>query len=119
MQVVLHVILLFQIPRIPEKGDISEGKLKWIPQNLDWIIALIIDEQSMNSSGNLCMMEYHSRFAAYRGKKDDQFWGGIPLIIMVGDDFQLPSAEKGFCMCSECYGRKRHKTTTWRPRISE
>ena len=50
----------FSLPRIPELGDISEGKLKWIRQNLDWIIALIIDERSMVSSGNLCMMEYHS-----------------------------------------------------------
>ena len=34
----------FSLPRIPELGDISEGKLKWIRQHLDWIIALIIDE---------------------------------------------------------------------------
>ncbi len=96
----------FSLPRIPELGDISEGKLKWIRQNLDWIIALIIDERSMVSSGNLCMMEYHSRFAAYRGQRDDQFWGGIPLIIMVGDDFQLPSIDKGMLHIFDTYGNK-------------
>jgi hypothetical protein len=42
------------------------------------------------SSGNLAMMEYHSRFGAYRGQHQNQLWGGIPLIIMVGDiDFRI------------------------------
>jgi hypothetical protein len=93
-------------PRVPELGEISQTKLKWICQNLDWIVALIIDEQSMVSSGNLGMMEYHSRFGAYWGQQPDQLWGGIPLIIMVGDDFQLPSVEKGMIHTFDKYSNK-------------
>jgi hypothetical protein len=96
----------FSLPRIPELGEISQTKLKWIRQNLDWIVALIIDERSMVSSGNLCMMEYHSRFGVYRGQQSDQLWGGIPLIIMVGDDFQLPSVEKGMLHIFDKYSNK-------------
>jgi GTPase SAR1 family protein len=96
----------FSLPRIPELGDISQTKLKWLRQNLDWIIALIIDERSMVSSGNLCMMEYHSRFGAYRGQKSEQLWGGIPLVIMVGDDFQLPSVDKGMLHIFDKYANK-------------
>jgi hypothetical protein len=96
----------FSLPMIPELGEISQTKLKWIRQNLDWIVALIIDEQSMVSSGNLCMMEYHSRFGVYRGQKSEQLWGGIPLIIMVGDDFQLPSVEKGMLHIFDKYSNK-------------
>jgi hypothetical protein len=96
----------YLIPRVPEFGEISQTKLKRIRQNLDWIVALIIDERSMVSSGNLGMMEYHSRFGVHRGQHQDQLWGGIPLIIMVGDDFQLPSIEKGMIHIFDKYSRK-------------
>jgi hypothetical protein len=96
----------FSLPRVPELGEISQTKLKWLRQNLDWIIALIIDERSMVSSSNLCMMEYHSRFGAYRGQKSEQLWGGIPLVIMVGDDFQLPSVDKGMLHIFDKYANK-------------
>ena len=56
---------------------------------------MIIDEQSMVSSGNFGMMEYHSIFGVHWSQHQNQLWGGIPLIILVGDDFQLPSIEKG------------------------
>jgi GTPase SAR1 family protein len=94
------------LPRVPEFGEISQTKLKKIRHNLDWIVALIIDERSMVSSGNLAMMEYHSRFGAYRGQHQNQLWGGIPLIIMVGDDFQLPSIDKGMIHIFDNYSPK-------------
>jgi hypothetical protein len=76
---------------------------------LDWIVALISDEYSMISSGNLCMMEYHSTFGAYWGQKSNQLWGGgIPLIIIVEDDFQLPSVEKGMLHIFDKYAKQNY-----------
>jgi hypothetical protein len=53
------------------------------------VVALIVDERSMLSSGVLAIMEHHCRLGAYRGQKDEEEWGGIPIVILVGDDYQL------------------------------
>jgi hypothetical protein len=40
-------------------------------------------------------MELHCRHGAYRGKKSDLLWCGIPLVILLSYDYQLPSVEPG------------------------
>jgi hypothetical protein len=86
---------LFSLPIVPELGELSAGKLKRIKQKLANVVALIVDERSMLSSAVLAMMEHHSKVGAYRGQKCDQEWGGIPIVILVGDDYQLPSIDSG------------------------
>ena len=49
----------------------------------------------MLSSGVLAMTEHHCTLGAYRGQKDEKEWGGIPIVILVGDDYQLPSIDFG------------------------
>ena len=45
--------------------------------------------------------EWLEKFRKYKeemenkGKKEKQAWGGIPTVLLVGDDFQLPSIEPG------------------------
>jgi hypothetical protein len=41
------------------------------------------------------MMEHHCKLGAYHGQKCDQEWGGTPIVILVGDDYQLPSVDFG------------------------
>ena len=85
----------FSLPLKSSLGEVGAASLKRIKEKLRYIVALIIDERSMISSGILAMMEQRARLGAYRGQRSDQPWGGIPIIIMVGDDFQLPSVDPG------------------------
>ena len=62
---------------------------------LENTIMLIVDERSMLSAMTLGTMEAFCRQGAFKGTKSEQDWGGIPIIILVGDDFQLPSIDEG------------------------
>jgi GTPase SAR1 family protein len=86
---------LFSLPMDAELGELGATKLKRIKQKLGKVVALIVDERSMLSSAVLAMMEHHCKLGAYRGQKCDQEWGGIPIVLLVGDDYQLPSIDCG------------------------
>jgi ATP-dependent exoDNAse (exonuclease V) alpha subunit len=86
---------LFSLPMDAMLGELGAAKLKRIKQKLTKVVALVIDERSMLSSAVLAMMEHHCKLGAYRGQKCDQTWGGIPIVILVGDDYQLPSIDYG------------------------
>jgi hypothetical protein len=83
----------FSLPMAAMLGELGATKLKRIKQKLTKVVALIVDEISMLSSAALAMMEHHCKLGAYRGQKCDQEWGGIPIVILVGDDYQLPSID--------------------------
>ena len=58
-------------------------------------IVLIIDERSLLSASLLGLLEQHCRECANLGTRQTDSWGGIPIVILVGDDYQLPSVEPG------------------------
>ena len=80
--------------------ELTEGRLKQLRDKLHSTVCLIIDERSLLSSANLALAELHVKHAAYNGRNKNKLWGGIPLVILVGDDFQLPSIDPG--MLSVC-----------------
>ncbi len=86
---------LFSLPMDATLGELGATKLKRIKQKLTKVVALVVDERSMLSSAVLAMMEHHCKLGAYRGQKCDQKWGGVPIVILVGDDYQLPSVDFG------------------------
>ena len=77
------------------KYSVGDETLKKLRISLASIIALIIDERSMISSEMLALMELHSREGAYQGRNRNTPWGGIPFVILVGDDYQLPPIDQG------------------------
>ena len=92
---------LFHIPMRPKGIDMNATSLKRMIQELTDTIAIIMDERSMISAYVLGTMEQYSRQAAFHGKNTNQSWGGIPIIIAIGDDYQLPSIEEGSFFVSE------------------
>ena len=56
---------------------------------------LIVDERSMLEAANLGVMQHYMKNCAHGGVKWDEPWGGIPIVILVGDDYQLPPIECG------------------------
>jgi len=59
------------------------------------MVALIIDERSMVSAKVFALMEHRFRLCMNNGQTADERWGRLPIVLTVGDDFQLPTIEKG------------------------
>ena len=73
-----------------ENDPPSEEKMKNMIKNLYTTVALIIDERSMISQKVLGAAERNIAMAAHSGTHSNEDWGGIPVVIMLGDDMQLP-----------------------------
>ena len=51
---------------------------------------LVRDERSMFGRTTMGWTEQHARYAINRGANAEEFWGGIPVVVFMGDDVQLP-----------------------------
>ena len=72
---------------------------------------LIIDERSMISSGLLTAAERNVRHCVFGQQNQKELWGGIPVVLVFGDDFQLPpvieeGAINGFAKLSGLWEQK-------------
>jgi hypothetical protein len=63
----------------------------------DRLVMLIIDERSMVNAGDLGLLTEYMEQTAHNGKNDNikGGWGGIPIVLFLGDDGQLPSINAG------------------------
>ena len=59
------------------------------------IVVLIVDERSMVGSELLSIMESYARLTVHNAVNTNKPWGYIPVIILVGDDYQLPPIFQG------------------------
>ena len=59
------------------------------------LIMLIGDERSLIAASLLGCIEHTCRLTAHHGQNSNKPWGGIPVVILMGDDGQLPSVNKG------------------------
>ena len=66
--------------------DVSEGIKEELKQQFLDTILLFVDERSMLSSNVLGRMKVTAEKSAHGGTKQSQNWGGIPLIVLLGDD---------------------------------
>ena len=60
---------------------------------------VIMDERSMCDCIQLGSIERNCREVALQGTNKHLSFGGIPFIILIGDDFQLPPVDKGAFYC--------------------
>ena len=51
---------------------------------------LVGDERSMFGRTRMGWMEQRARYAVNKGANADQLWEGIPVVVFMGDDVQLP-----------------------------
>jgi hypothetical protein len=92
---------LFNIQGTPKNSELSSQALRKLMSKLENTIALIVDERSMISALLLGTMESFCKQAAFRGEKRYLSWGGLPIVILVGDDQQLPPINQGAFYCLE------------------
>ena len=53
-------------------------------------ICVIADERSMLTSDVIGAAERNTSASTHGGAHDSEDWGGVPIVILVGDDYQLP-----------------------------
>jgi hypothetical protein len=69
---------------------ISEQSKKGMHVKFKKAIVILIDEHSMVGMRMLGSACSNVNECAHGGNHSDEDWGGVPTVILVGDDFQLP-----------------------------
>jgi hypothetical protein len=83
----LHRLLGISESRPEEK--VTGTALENLQECLKHLLCLIIDEQSMLSSKDLAAAEINIRHSVYKGQNGGEIWGGVRVVLLFGDDYQL------------------------------
>lgn len=75
-------------PNNPMK--LSQDRQQKLIKNFQHIVMLLLDERSMISKEVIGIIDKNTRLCLHGGKNQDKLFGGIPIIVMFGDDHQLP-----------------------------
>ena len=92
---------LFNIQARLHNSELSAHALKTLMSKLENTVAPIVDERSIISALLLGTMEAYCKQAAFKGTKSHLSWGGLPIVVLVGDDYQLPPIDEGAFYCLE------------------
>lgn len=74
---------------------ISSAKEKELLIDNNGLVMLVFDERGMISCRLLARSHYNMCHTAYGGVNKNKSWGNIPIVLCLGDDYQLPSVEPG------------------------
>jgi hypothetical protein len=104
----------FKVPLRIVDLSLSSNKHKYLLQEFGEMLVLIVDERSMMDATMLGTIKSYMQQTAHLGTNKVHPWGGIPLIILVSDDFQLPSIMPGaiYALHTESL-EKTHGVTTF------
>ena len=110
----LHRCLSLPVGNEKLSKDLSAEKQMELAAKLRNMLALIIDERSMISSMLMGGAERNVRHCSFGSQNRQESWAGIPVVLLFGDDFQLPpvieeGAVEGFAKESSLYGQKPEK----------
>ena len=67
----------------------SESQAQILMENVLHLLMIIIDERSLLSQEVLGASERNCWHSTHWGKNSHQPWGGVPIILVFGDDYQL------------------------------
>jgi hypothetical protein len=81
--------------RNPEK-KLSDKFKALLTKQLERLLVLVIDERSQVNSKVLAAAERNVRECIYNGQNSKECFGGLPVVLLFGDDYQLmPIIEEG------------------------
>jgi hypothetical protein len=79
-----------------KQSGLSTSSKEALMNKLETTIAVFLDERSMISQNVLGKSEENVRITAHGGGHENEDWGGIPVVVLFGDDYQLiPPCEVG------------------------
>ena len=67
----------------------------------------------MISSKDLAAAERNTQKCIYRGQNSSEIWGGLPAVLLFGDDYQLMPVDKNGAIngyYKMCHGADEHVT---------
>lgn len=77
-------------------NSMGAAKRKKLIKKFKCLLALIVDERSLVSNVVLGTAAQQIAETIFEGGQiEDDMWGGLPIVILAGDDFQLPSQDEG------------------------
>ena len=80
----------FAISVNDSKKGIPVSQEKCLLQRLQRTLLIMVDECSLLSSEVVGAIEYNVSKTAHGGGHYDEDWGGVPVVIFLGDDYQIP-----------------------------
>ena len=89
--------------------SMSARKKKDLSLKLKNLLCLIIDERSLLDSAHLGIAEQMVSETIFNGEMAEKSWGNLPVLVLVGDDYQLPGVAPGAFDAFEA--PKGHKAT--------
>ena len=75
-------------------ASLNVARKKELQKKLKELLVLMVDERSMMNSHVTYGAEEHVRECAFYGHNNTEQWGGVPVVLLFGDDFQLPPTDK-------------------------
>lgn len=79
-----------------QANDMNAATRKALIKKFKTLLALVIDERSLVSSKVLGTVERKLAETIFGGGHNrDASWGGLPIVVIVGDDYQLPGIGEG------------------------
>ena len=85
----------FKLQTLSKDSGLSANTTQFLLSHFAKTLMIIIDERSMVDATILAMAKGSMQQCAHQGTNKNHPWGGIPIIILVGDDFQLPPIMPG------------------------
>lgn len=89
----LHRLLGIKVDKT--SSPLSEAEAEHLQNNLKHMLVLMIDERSQINSKLMAVAERNCRVGAFNGKNQQEYYGGVPVVIIFGDDCQLPPVAEG------------------------
>ena len=71
---------------VPPDGSLGDN----LQRNCEGVHVLLVDERSMIGCTTLGWIEFMCKYGMKNRLKNSASWGGIPVVVFLGDDVQLP-----------------------------
>ena len=81
----------FRVPIYIETLAMKGKVAKFLLTKFARTICLVIDERSLVEANKLGCIQTYMSMCAHKGRNSEEDWGGIPIVILVGDDYQIPA----------------------------